>query len=321
VLGLLGRTWASPPPVLPAAVLAVAAQSPLPADYRKAVARASLVQSRHGEEIHVPIEAAQALQILKGDPVRIGSILVSADGRWWESENLQSGEGHVVVYRPGGRLRIDFSADSAKLEVPWPDTQLLWPGAVHFRGPFEIFGREWHASSWETNGERTWLHLAFSGALPIARIQPAADVCLRRSRPAFIDMAWAGLENALSAALQQKNDEPIEQMRRGDLIPLGRAVYGLANAVRRRGAAKRQAMETQLSAIRYLQAEVAPVYGRVPWRILPETVRGSLSKDGLDAGLRDLVRQVFEELPENFSDAPRPSPRPAAHSKAPSQAA
>ena len=120
----------------------------------------------------MPIGAAQASEILKGDPVRIASVIVTMDGRCWMSESLQSGEQHSVIYKPWGRLRIDLSADHAKLVVPWPDPQLHWPGTVHFRDPFEIFGREWHESSWEMDGESAWLHLVFSRTLPIAEIQP-----------------------------------------------------------------------------------------------------------------------------------------------------
>jgi hypothetical protein len=114
VLALLGRTWAPPSPVMPATVLGLAAESPLLGNFREAVRDASFVQCHGSEEIHVPI-AAQALEILKGVPLRIASIIVTMDGRWWESKNLQVGEQHSAVYKPGGRLRIDNSAEQRQI--------------------------------------------------------------------------------------------------------------------------------------------------------------------------------------------------------------
>jgi hypothetical protein len=308
VLALLGRTSAPPLPVMPATVLAVAAGSPLPPDYREEVRHACLVQCGEGEEVHVPIAAAQALEILKGNPVRIGSIIVTMDGRWWESEILQSGDRNLVVYKPGGRLRIDYSADHAKLDVPSPDTQLRWCGGVHFRDPFQIFGREWHASSWETDGERTWLHLVFSRAVPMAEISPPADTCSPRSRPASIDMAWAALENALAASIRQTSREPIEQLRCSDLIPLGRAIFGLVESGKNRRLAKRETLATQLRAIRYFQAEVSSAYGRIPWRILPAPVQGAFLKRRSDPALLELLDEVFDALPEVLRRAARRRP-------------
>ena len=122
-----------------------------------------------GDEVHVPIGAAQASEILKGDPVRIASVIVTMDGRCWMSESLQTGEQHSVIYKPWGRLRIDLSADHAKLVVPWPDSQLHWPGTVHFRDPFEIFGREWHVSSWEMDGEQRVAPSGFFSYLAYSR--------------------------------------------------------------------------------------------------------------------------------------------------------
>jgi hypothetical protein len=323
VLALLGRTWAPAPPVMPATLLALAAGSALPAQYSEAVRHACYVQRAGGDEVNVPIARAQALEILKGDTVHIGSMIVTMDGRWWESDNLQSGERHSVVYKPGGRLRIDYSADHAKLEAPWPETQLRWPGAVHFRDPVELFGREWVVSRWETDEKRTWLDLTFSRALAIAKIQAATDPHFRRSRPASVDMAWAALENALAASLFQESREPIEQLCRSDLIPLGRAIYGLADSMKRRQLPKRETIETQLRGIGYYEGEVSKLYGRVPWRILPATVRGAFLKKGPDPALLELLNQVFDEFPEMSGQAMSASrvSRQTEHPISPSQAA
>ena len=206
-----------------------------------------------------------------------------------------------MVYKPRGRLRIDLSADHAKLVVPWPDSQLHWPGTVHFRDPFEIFGREWHASSWEMDGESAWLHLVFSRTLPLAEIQPEA-MSFRRSHLASVDMAWAALERALATSLSEKGCDLIEQLRRTDFIPVGRAIFELTKLTMSDRLPKREAIETQLRAIRYLQAQVSIEYGQVPWRILPVPAQTMFLKKRRDAGLLQLLNQVFDGLPEALSE-------------------
>ncbi|MCU1233972.1 MAG: hypothetical protein JWP63_1939 [Candidatus Solibacter sp.] len=301
VLALLGRTWTAAPAVMPATLLGVATWSALSEGYGEAVRHASYVQTLEGDEVHVPIAAAQASEILNGDPVRIASIIVTMDGRCWEAESLQSGAQHSVIYKPRCRLRIDLSADHAKLIVPWPEAQLHWPGAADFQRPFELFGREWHQSRWEMDGEHAWLHLVFSRVLPIAEIQPH-DVGLRRSHLASVDMAWAALEEALATSLSQKGCEPVEQLRRTDFIPLGRAIFGLTKLAKSGGLVNRDAIDTQLRAIRYLQAQVSVEYGRVPWRILPVPVQTSFLRKRPDNALIQLLSQVFDGLPEALSE-------------------
>jgi len=301
VLALLGRLDASPLPVMPAILLSVAPGSPLPQHYGDAVHNSLLVSRNGREEVQVPIAAAHAMEILQHDPVRIASVIVTMDGRWWEAENLQSEQQHSIVYRPGGRLRIDYSQDHAKLAAPWPETQLSWSGGVHFAQPIELFGREWHASRWETDGRRTWLSLQFSRPLVVTEAESAASPALRRSPPATVYIAWAALEHALAESLAQKSREPIERLRRFELIPLGRALYELAESLRHLLVmVKRETIETHLKAIRFLEAEVTPVYGRVPWKIVPEHVQRALWKRRSDIGLADLVTQTFEDTPEEF---------------------
>jgi hypothetical protein len=202
-----------------------------------------------------------------------------------------------VIYKPRGRLRIDLSADHAKLLVPWPDPQLHWPGTVHFRDPFEIFGREWHPASWEMDGEHTWLHLVFSRTLPLVEIQPD-DMGFRRSHLASVDMAWAALERALATSLCENGSEPIEQLRRTNFIPVGRAIFELTKLAKSDRPLKREGIETQLRAVRYLQSEVSIEYGRVPWRILPVRTQTIFLKKRPDAALIHLLNQVFDGLPE-----------------------
>jgi hypothetical protein len=287
--------------MLPAAFVALPAEALDTAEYRDAVSRAVYCHRQGADEIHVPVARAHAQQILEGGAVRIASIIVSMDGRWWESEALHSGEQHMVVYRPGGRLRIDYSADEGKLTVPWPETQLRWAGEVHLREPLEIFGREWQVASWETVGNRTWLHLRFSRALRMPESQDALATGLRRSHPAFIDMAWGALESALAAAVLENNREAIEKLRRADLIPLGRALYRLSDAAKSRWRWNREMVEMQLKAVRYLQAEVSLQYGRVPWKILPTTVRDNFLKSRPDEHLLELLTQAFDGIPPELT--------------------
>lgn len=294
VLALLGRTWAPPLPVMPAAVLG--------SDFQETVRQACFVQSQRGEEIHLPIATTNALQILRTTPMRIASIIVTMDGRWWEAEKLQSGDQYSVVYKPGGRLRIDQSEDHARLKAPWPQAEQRWSGSVHLPDHLEFFGREWHASSCEVDAERTWLHLVFSRALPFEHIQPAADACLRRSHPASVDIAWAALGDALSTSLSQHSREPIEHLRRPDFIPLGRAILKLVESLAKWRPPTRETIETRLRAIRFLHSQVGLAYGRIPWRILPEPLRALIVKKRRYLAV-ELLDQVFETLPDTLHNA------------------
>jgi hypothetical protein len=151
------------------------------------------------------------------------------------------------------------------------------------------------------DGESAWLHLVFSRALPITEIQPE-DMGFRRSHLASVDMAWGALETALSTALSQKNREPIEQLRRADFIPLGRAILELTKLATSGRSLKREAIETQLGAIRYFQAEISIEYGRVPWRILPVPAQTIFLKKRPDDALLRLLNQVFDGFPEALSE-------------------
>lgn len=297
VLSMLGRTEAPSLSAMPATLLAVAGGVALPGNYRDAVGRAALVRNQGVDELQVPITPAQALHILTADPVRMGSLIVTADGRLWESENLQSGERHIVIYRSKRWLRIDNSADRARLHLPWPETNLYWEGAVHLPVQFELFGREWHSSSLETDGQRSVLHLVSARSLPLAEMVPDGEDPDRRSRPAAVDMAWAELREALAAAVFAKSLGPVEELHRTELIALGRAIFGLAESAHARFP-KREALETHLKAVRYHEAEIAPVYGRVPWKVLPPQVQRAVLKRCSDAEMLALCAEVFDQAPE-----------------------
>jgi len=300
VLSLLGRTWAPISSVMPATLLCVAPDSHLPADYREALRDAFLVRRPWGEEVHVPIAPVRAIEILKHERVLIGSIIVTMDGRSWESENLQSDEQYSVVYQPIGRLRIDYSGDHAGLRVPWPVNRLRWSGGGYSRDIFNLFGREWRVSKWELDADRTWLNLVFSRVLPISEIFPA-DMKSWRLRPSSVDMAWTALESALTSSLVQGSGEPIEQLRHADLIPLGRAIAGLTELVTGWRSPTYEAIETQLRALRYLECPVVSSYGRVPWRILPGPLTATFFMVRRHPVLLALLNDVFEGLPETLN--------------------
>ena len=307
ILFLLGRISPSPRSVMPATLLCVAPDSLLPANYREAVRHALLVPQPGGEEVHVPIASAQALEILKYEPLRIGSLMVTMDGRWWEAANLQGGEPHSVVYRPMGRLRLDYVADHVRLRVPWPRAQLIWSGGTPFPDTFEIFGREWRVSQWDQDGERAWLHLVFSRVLPNTETVPTG---LRRLPPVSVDLAWSALENALTSSLVQGSCKPIEQLRHSDLIPLGRAISGLTACLMSRRSQPYLAIEAQLRGIRYLEAQVSSEYGRVPWSILPTGVHTGFFRFRSDPVMLELLNQVFASLPERLCAVTSQSARP-----------
>jgi hypothetical protein len=71
VLALLGRTTAPAAPILPA--------MPLAGEFADVVRQALLVSSEDGDELHVPLDTAQALEVFRNDPVRIRSIVVTTD--------------------------------------------------------------------------------------------------------------------------------------------------------------------------------------------------------------------------------------------------
>ena len=233
------------------------------------------------------------------------------DGRWWEAVCLQSVESHSVIYRPVGRLRIDYSGGQVRLRVPWPETGLNWSDSIPFPDTFQIFGREWHLSRWEQDAERTWLDLVSSRVLPMTDMVPAGDARWWRLRPVSVDLAWSALENALTSSIVQGSSEPIEQFRHSDLIPLGRAISGLAASLMRRRLQPQEAIETQLRGIRCLEAQVSSKYGRVPWRILPARVRASFFRFRSYPELLELLNQVFDSLPERFCAATSAAPRPS----------
>jgi hypothetical protein len=297
VLWLLGRTGAPDPPAMPATLFCVAPDSRLPPDYGRLVEQASLIRRPDADDLQVPISAAQAFHIIEDDQVRIGSIIVTMDGRWWRSRILQSGEQHSVVYQPLERFRIDYSGDHSKLCVHWPENRSGWRDNSYYLDSFRIFGREWRVFKLEADAEHTWLHLICSRVLPVSELVPVEDKNSWSLRPASVDMAWAAMETALQTSVVGKNSDAIENLRHPDLIPVGRAILQLTESVVGWRRNTLETIETQLKGLRYLQAPIVDEYGRVPWRILPAPARTALLKlrDGTHLSLLD---EVIEGLPE-----------------------
>jgi len=309
ILFLLGRKWTSPWPVMPAELVCVAPDSLLPANYGELVHHAFLVPRLGGEEVQVPIAPAQALEIQKNEQLRIGSVMVTMDGRWWEAVRLQDPEPHAVIYRPMGHLRLEYEADHVKLRVPCPESWVSGSGDISFPDTLEIFGREWRLSHREQDAERIWHHFVVSRVL--TETVPAGDARWWRLRPVSADLAWSALENALASSIAQESSEPIERFRHSDLIRLGRAIFELVASFMRRRLPPLEVIETQLRDIRCLEAQVSSKYGRVPWRILPAKVHASLFKIRSHPELVELLNQVFDSLPEQLSQATSPDPRPS----------
>lgn len=291
IQSLLGRIE-PPPPLRPeATLLCLAPDSPLSGNYRAAVPQARLAAGSESEELHVSVDSDQAHRILSNPHVCLGSIVLTMDGRWWEAKSLQRGQDYSIIHAPMGRLRIDYSADHAKLTAPWPGSRRQWSGDVSFRNTFEIFGRKWQISRWQQSGERVWLDLVYSRALTTTEIAPAVRG-IHRLRPASVDMAWSALETALGASLEQKSREPVEQLHHADLIPLGRAVLSLIEAATAHRAHNHEPVDSTLRAVAYFAAQLAPEYGPIPWRILPASVS------------THLCRHCPEELPKVFVGVP-----------------
>jgi hypothetical protein len=314
VLWLLGETESPPPACVPATLLWVAPDSPLSADYRTAVARASLEEGSLGEELHVPVGPAQALGILNRKHVRLGSVVVTMDGRCWESKSLQEGQGYSVIHLPMGRLRIDRSADHAKLTAPWPLTRSDWAGEVSFPEIFEIFGRKWRVSRWRQDAEHAWLDLVYSGVLAATEITPAAKE-FRRLRPASVEMAWSALGTALTSSIEQKSQNPIERLHHSDLIPLGRALLGVIEAVTHQRQ-NRESTYPKLCAVAYFVAQLPSEYGVVPWRIIPATTRARLSRCYAEE-----LRSVFDVFPVTLRRTANQGSAPLSSAIRPSRAA
>ena len=59
-----------------------------------------------------------------------------------------------------------------------------------------------------------------------------------------------------------------------------------------------EAIEAQLLRLRYLQGPVLPVYGGIPWRILPGRAQAKLLKVRRYPAVAELLSEVLEGMPE-----------------------
>lgn len=309
VLYLLGRTEAPASPILPAALLFIAPGAHLSSDYARAVERAALVQGPETEELHVPIAPAQAMEALAGVHIRITSRVVTMDGQWWEAGKLKGGrEQNVIVYRPAGRVRIDYTGDHARIPIPWPEARYRWTGLAHFGPVVNIFGREWHMGQWEQDADHTWVHLVFSRCLSPGEM--GIEARPRRAQPASVDLAWAALADALSSCLRERQPDALESLRHEEMIPLARSILALLEAARDAKLRKPATIEARLRAVGFFATAVKASYGPVRWRVLPEGIRKILLAPPLYPALSECLHEVFEGLPDVLrarAGRPRPS--------------
>jgi hypothetical protein len=110
-------------------------------------------------------------------------------------------------------------------------------------------------------------------------------------------MAWSEVEQALATAHSHRSTAPFDQLRREDLVPLARAILRLTDSVLRPSLHRREEIERSVASIRYHHGAVAPSYGRIPWRVLPEPLRDALRKRRLDEHVKDLLAEIFEDAP------------------------
>jgi hypothetical protein len=294
-LFLLGRTAPLGFSAGSACLLCSAPDARLFDDYADAAAHATVTWGGDGEQLEVPITPSQSRALLGGDGFRVASIVVTMDGWWWQAHNFRGGEQNAIVYRTGGHLRIDFSGEEVTLRVPWLERRMSWSGPSRFPR-VELFGREWRTTEWDQDPERTWLALASSAVLPVAKLAPGVETSLRRCRPAFVDITWTALENALALALDEGDGNAVEQLRRDRVIPLGRSLVALAKTLAERERTP-EAVEGRLVAVAFHASALEAVYGKVPWRILPERMRKVLLGRGLYPVLDERLRAVFEDVP------------------------
>ncbi len=287
-LFLLRRTAPPAPYTGPATLLSSAPDAKLFDDFADTVARAEAA----GDLLEIPVTTAQGRALLGGNGFHIASIVVTLDGRWWQAFKLRGGENYAIVYRPAGRLQIDFSGEQVRLSVPWLERRAFWSGCAHLP-VLQLFGREWHAIEWDQDADHTWLQLASTAPLPLDRIAPDADTGVRRCRPAFVDMGWTALENALSAA----SADSIERLRHEELIPLGRALIALTQVSLSRRDFTPENVEARLLAVAFNASALEPVYGKVPWQVLPPRLRNRLLDSRVHPFYEDRLRAVFDEVP------------------------
>jgi hypothetical protein len=295
-LFLLGRTGPLGFSAGSAYLLCSGADTRLFDDYAEAVARATVTGDGYREQLEVPITPSQSRSLLGGDGLHVASIAVTMDGRWWQAHNFSGAEQNAIVYRAGGHLRVDFSGEEVKLRVPWLERRVSWSGPVRFP-TVELFGREWRTIQWDQDRELTWLMLASPASLPVAKLPPGMETSLRRCRPAFVDITWTALESALSVALAEGDGNAVEQLRRHEVIPLGRSLVALAQTLEVPDRTP-EAVEGRLVAVAFHASALEAVYGKVPWRILPKRVCNALLGRSLYPLLEERLRAVFDGVPE-----------------------
>jgi hypothetical protein len=108
-----------------------------------------------------------------------------------------------------------------------------------------------------------------------------------------MEIAWSEVERALATGAS----DSIDQLHRRDLIPLARALKRLVACLVRPGLLPHGDFERSLAAVRYWHGAVAPVYGRIPWRVISARGRIALRKRCGTSALTDLLAEIFDGSP------------------------
>jgi hypothetical protein len=298
VLYLLGRTDAPPSPILPATLLYTAPDTTLAKDFGTAFQLANLAEGPEGEELNIPIELSQAEQILREDQVRITSVAVTMDGRWWKAYRLNSGDQSAVVYRPVDVLRIDGSHQHVRIRICWPEARFRWSGDVAFGRTLEIFGRQWTIERWDQDSEQTWVTLVFAGLLKPPAVEPAIP-SRRPPRPASVDMAWTSLESALQLAITNKDHSVVEQLRRSELIPLARALLKLNDLIAAWRPVGKSELEQAMRGVVFQADQLASSFGRIPWRVLPANMQRGLLRPRCFRAVGGFLEHLFDGVEDS----------------------
>ena len=142
--------------------------------------------------------------------------------------------------------------------------------------------------------------MEFSGVLTLPEALDPDHVRPHHLRPASVEMAWFEVEQALATGMS----DSIDQLHREDLIPLAHALERLSHCLLRPWPPSREDVERSLISVRYLHGAVAPVYGRIPWRVLSAAAQTALLKRREDAALANLFSETFDGAPPAARTSP-----------------
>lgn len=273
VLCLTGRMDSPPLPILPAVPVWAHTAGPASATRPEAFRYVS-----GSGEIELAIGPEAVARILGESPVRLPSCLATMDGRWWHSDFVTAGASSAIIYRPHGRVVLDYSHDHVRFRAPWPDRMSAWHGPLALP-TLELFGRRWTPRRFEQDSAGAAIEFECAGILPVR---------LTRTRPASVDMAWDAVATAVADSMAKRTADPIDALRNEDLIPVARAIWLLAECARNPRA--HSDLTRRFNAVRFHLAALDGGYGRIPSSVVPRRVRFTI------AGIEGAA-SVFDSAP------------------------